>query len=198
MCDVRSLGNRAIPESGEQMNRKFCTTLFISAFLLVLFPLSVSAHPLGNFTVNHLTLVQPLSHRIEVQYYLDMAEIPTFQVMHAASPKTQWSKSQLDAWADDEAQVLQAQLAIYADDVRLPLHETSVHVRLRSGAGGLPTLYLVGNFQAELGASAHHVRIVDDTFPGRKIGWSDVVVLPANGANTPFTRLSTDIACLTA
>jgi len=37
------------------------------------------AHPLGNFSMNHLTEVSVSSERIDVTYVLDAAEIPTFQ-----------------------------------------------------------------------------------------------------------------------
>ena len=37
------------------------------------------AHPLGNFSVNHLTVVRASSDRVDVRYVLDQAEIPTFQ-----------------------------------------------------------------------------------------------------------------------
>src|SRR4029453_3821317 len=37
------------------------------------------AHPLGNFSVNHLTQVEISSDRVDALYILDQAEIPTFQ-----------------------------------------------------------------------------------------------------------------------
>ena len=38
-----------------------------------------AAHPLGNFSVNHLSTVSISSDRVEVRYVLDQAEIPTVQ-----------------------------------------------------------------------------------------------------------------------
>jgi nickel/cobalt exporter len=37
------------------------------------------AHPLGNFSVNHLSTVSISADRVEVRYVLDQAEIPTVQ-----------------------------------------------------------------------------------------------------------------------
>src|SRR5205823_7986670 len=37
------------------------------------------AHPLGNFSINHLTQVSVSSDRVDARYILDQAEIPTFQ-----------------------------------------------------------------------------------------------------------------------
>ena len=37
------------------------------------------AHPLGNFTINHYAGVQVVRDGVEIDYVLDMAEIPAFQ-----------------------------------------------------------------------------------------------------------------------
>ena len=42
-------------------------------------PAVASAHPLGNFSVNHLAQVRVSADRVDVRYVLDEAEIPTFQ-----------------------------------------------------------------------------------------------------------------------
>jgi hypothetical protein len=42
-------------------------------------PQVVSAHPLGNFTINHYSRIELAADRVTLQYALDMAEIPTFQ-----------------------------------------------------------------------------------------------------------------------
>jgi ABC-type nickel/cobalt efflux system permease component RcnA len=43
------------------------------------FPALASAHPLGNFTVNHFARVEVAGHRLYIRYVVDMAEIPTLQ-----------------------------------------------------------------------------------------------------------------------
>jgi hypothetical protein len=45
----------------------------------------LQAHPLGNFTINHLARLQPEAGQLRVHYVLDIAEIPTFQIMHGAA-----------------------------------------------------------------------------------------------------------------
>ena len=40
---------------------------------------AAQAHPLGNFSVNHLAEVSVSADRVDVRYVLDQAEIPTFQ-----------------------------------------------------------------------------------------------------------------------
>ena len=49
------------------------------ALLAVLVPSVASAHPLGNFSVNHYSRIEPAGDRVRIVHVLDMAEIPTFQ-----------------------------------------------------------------------------------------------------------------------
>ena len=42
-------------------------------------PAVASAHPLGNFSINHVARVSVSSDKVDVRYILDEAEIPTFQ-----------------------------------------------------------------------------------------------------------------------
>ena len=44
-------------------------------------PTVASAHPLGNFTINRYSRIEPGPDQIHLRYVLDMAEIPTFQEM---------------------------------------------------------------------------------------------------------------------
>ena len=43
------------------------------------------AHPLGNFTINRYSRVEPSGDRLYVLYVLDLAEIPTFQARAAGA-----------------------------------------------------------------------------------------------------------------
>ena len=47
---------------------------FVSAALLL-------AHPMGNFSVNHYAKLQPSPNGVELEYVLDLAEIPTFETL---------------------------------------------------------------------------------------------------------------------
>src|SRR5207253_2649232 len=47
--------------------------------IALLVPAGAHAHPLGNFSINHLTYVQISNDGIALRYILDQAEIPTFQ-----------------------------------------------------------------------------------------------------------------------
>src|SRR5204863_6907708 len=66
---------RAAGREGVAMRRAVLAGLLVMVFAST----SADAHPLGNFTVNHLSRVSVGAQRIDVSYTLDQAEIPTFQ-----------------------------------------------------------------------------------------------------------------------
>jgi nickel/cobalt transporter (NicO) family protein len=136
------------------------------------------AHPLGNFTVNHLVKINVHSRVVDVRYVLDMAEIPTFQVMRSRNTSGRLDSTQLRDWARDEVGQIESSLYVAAGQKTLLLSPESPTATLRSGAGGLPTIYLTENFRGVLPPGAGRLTVADRTFPGR-IGWKDIVVAPA-------------------
>ena len=131
---------------------------------------AASAHPLGNFSFNHLSEVRISSDRVEVTYLLDQAEIPTFQER-----------------GDSTTEVIAAKRAEVLDRVDLTVDGSPVELRpaaepeleLRPGQGGLQTT----RFELDLVARVDRPRNVDlhdGTFPGR-LGWRAVVIQPGSG-----------------
>src|SRR2546425_13292215 len=54
----------------------------------------LDAHPMGNFSVNHYARIEPGAKGVEIQYVLDLAEIPSFELLQnwnltASSPREQ-------------------------------------------------------------------------------------------------------------
>ena len=137
-----------------------------------------NAHPLGNFTINHLAEVTPERGAIRVRYVLDIAEIPTFQIMRASSPGAAWSSDQLKHWGDEEAAVVADGVELRVDGTSFGLALQRATAQLRPGAGGLPTLYWVGDFAARVSAQPHHISLDDRVYGDRRIGWKDVIVAP--------------------
>ncbi len=151
--------------------------------LVVIFSLFLTgkafAHPLGNFTINHLAVLRAGNGELHVRYVLDIAEIPTFQIMHVVDPNGSWSDAQREAWAAREVGVVTDGLHIRLDGGEpIGLHLDDVHARLRPGAGGLPILYWVADFTAPLRAGAHTVAVDDQVYADRRIGWKDDIVAP--------------------
>jgi len=131
---------------------------------------SASAHPLGNFSINHLSRVSVSADRVDVHYVLDQAEIPTVQ---------ERSLSRADVVARKRAEVSR-RLVLLVDGHRVALAQAGpARLSFPPGAGGLKTTRV----ELSLRAAVDHPRRVelrDGTFPGR-IGWKAVVSEPGSG-----------------
>jgi nickel/cobalt transporter (NicO) family protein len=138
------------------------------------------AHPLGNFTINHLAKVNFAPGKVKVRYVLDMAEIPTFGALHDLASKGHVPAQALQAFGQTTAASLLPQLQLSVDGRPVPLGLQSTAIRTRPGAGGLPTLYLTLDASSALAGAdaARRATFSDLTYPGR-LGWHDVVVAPA-------------------
>jgi nickel/cobalt transporter (NicO) family protein len=133
-------------------------------------PAVTSAHPLGNFSVNHLAEVSVSPDRVDVRYVLDQAEIPTFQ---------ERDLSDGEVLARKRAEVAK-RLVLTVDRRKVALVAAGEPVLTHPmGAGGLHTTRLELPLRA-LVSSPGQVEVRDDTFPGR-VGWHAVVPRPAAG-----------------
>jgi ABC-type nickel/cobalt efflux system permease component RcnA len=130
---------------------------------LAAFPAVAVAHPLGNFTVNHLSLVTVERDAVRVRYVLDLAEIPTLQEMNAGTAGTL-------------AERVAPSISVEVAGRRVPLRVESARTDRIAGQAGLDTMRVVIEL-ATAGALADGATIVyrDLTFPGR-VGWHDVVL----------------------
>ena len=144
-------------------------------------PAAAHAHPLGNFSVNHLAEVSVSADRVDVRYVLDQAEIPTFQQRGLA-----------------RAELLRRIRAEVARGVRVTVDGRPAALRavapprlaLRPGAGGLRTT----RFELALRAPARDARRVvlrDDTFRDR-VGWRAIVVKPGRDTAVRTAAPATD------
>jgi ABC-type nickel/cobalt efflux system permease component RcnA len=128
------------------------------------------AHPLGNFSVNHLATVSISSERVDVRYVLDQAEIPTVQERGL-----------------DRAEVLRRKLAEVRRGLALSVNGRTAELRTTgtpkltfpAGAGGLNTTRLELTLNAAVRAP-RRVELKDNTFEGR-VGWKAIVSAPGTG-----------------
>jgi nickel/cobalt exporter len=128
------------------------------------------AHPLGNFSVNHLSTVSVSDDHVDVRYVLDQAEIPTVQ---------EEGLSSAEVLARKRAEV-ERRLVLLVDGRRVELVPAGKpKLTFPAGAGGLKTTRLELALRAEV-EGAHRVVLHDGTFPGR-IGWKAVVSAPGEG-----------------
>ena len=108
----------------------------VVAALALLAPAAASAHPLGNFTVNHFTRIEPSGDRLYLRYVLDMAEIPTFQARDevAAEGRQTYSRELAGQLTDG--------LALTLAGSPVELKELGHELAFAEGVGGLQTTRL--------------------------------------------------------
>jgi nickel/cobalt exporter len=138
--------------------------------LLALLAPGAMAHPLGNFSINHLSTVSISADRVDVRYVLDQAEIPTVQERSLS-----------------RAEVLERKLAEVERGLSLTVDGRPAELRragaprlsFPAGAGGLETTRLELRLRASVDAP-RRVSLEDATFPDR-VGWKAIVAAPGNG-----------------
>jgi len=141
--------------------RRALIALLLALCALPLGGSRASAHPLGNFTVNHLSRVSVTAAAIHVRYILDLAEIPTLQETQAG---------RLDGIAERLAALLSLQL----DATAVPLALRDSSIEHLSGQAGLTTLRVTLDLDASAVRDGARITYIDGTYAGR-IGWHDVV-----------------------
>ena len=132
--------------------------------LMVVWTGSASAHPLGNFTVNHYAGLDISADRLAIDYVLDLAEIPTFQFRDTIAPEPVAACS-----------LIAHDLVVTLDGAPVMVSVAKGSVSFRPGQAGLDTLRLECAFGApwNLGASPHDLTFADGTYPDR-IGWREI------------------------
>jgi nickel/cobalt exporter len=156
------------------MSRSFVLCLCALAYASSLF-----AHPMGNFSVSHYSKLVVTAQGVELEYALDLAEIPTFELLRAWNLERRSPQSDLDNKASEQASKWLANLAITVDG--RPVKPTLEHVRLAvaDGAGNLPVMRITA--QARINAQGAKLGYEDRNYPERA-GWKEIVIDTKPGA----------------
>ncbi|MEA2350756.1 MAG: nickel/cobalt transporter (NicO) family protein [Thermoleophilaceae bacterium] len=152
------------------MTRVRSALLAATAAAVLLGAAPAAAHPLGNFSINHITYVSVSADRIDLRYVLDQAEIPTFQ---------ERGRTAAEVLAAKRDEVIR-DLTVTVDGRRVPLRALpGATISHPPGQGGLR----LTRVELPLAAAAAHARRVavhDGTFAGR-VGWKAIVPRPGHG-----------------
>src|SRR5205823_2690660 len=152
----------------------------VLALAAMALPAAAQAHPLGNFSINHLTQVSVSRDRIDLRYVLDQAEIPTFQ---------ERGRSDSSVLAAKRAEVAR-RLTVTVDGRPVGLAVTGASLSHPPGQGGLPLTRVELSLTAAARGAAR-VAVRDGTFPGR-VGWRAVVARPGAGTDVRSSAPSVD------
>jgi ABC-type nickel/cobalt efflux system permease component RcnA len=142
---------------------------------------AASAHPLGNFSINHLVRVGVSAHEVDLHYILDQAEIPTFQERDLTSAQVLSRK---------RAEVMR-RLSLRVNGVPVPLTVSGPGVLTHPpGQGGLALTRVELSLTARV-IRPRQVTVYDGTFPDR-IGWKAIVASPGRGTDVTSSVPSGD------
>ncbi|MCB0166456.1 MAG: sulfite exporter TauE/SafE family protein [Anaerolineae bacterium] len=156
----------------------------ITLTLLVVIGLHLStalvlAHPLGNFTINQYAGLLVQQTTIEIDFVLDMAEIPAYQEIalldtnHNGRPDA----PEVEPYTPAKCEALRPDLQLDLNGRPLALILTQSAIEFAPGAGGLPTLRLSCQFSAPLPdlSAASQVEFRNTVYAER-LGWREIVV----------------------
>ncbi len=162
----------------ERSRRRFAALGAVVLALAV--PAIALAHPLGNFTINHFAGIRIAPDRIALDVVIDRAEIPAFQELQrlGADSTGALAPARIDAERSSACLALASDLSLAVDGAALRPALVATGLTLPPGAGGLPTMRLVCEYEAILAApitTSVSVAFEDRSFAER-IGWREIVV----------------------
>jgi nickel/cobalt exporter len=153
------------------MKRYLGLSVFLAAF--------AGAHPMGNFSVSHYSRIEVQPQGVAIRYILDLAEIPTFQLLQQWKLEAGSPRPELESRAAGQAQEWVKNLKIASNGRRLAPHFESASLVLDKGAGGLPIARITAELRA--GAAPGKLTYEDGNYPDRA-GWKEIVVAAADDA----------------
>jgi nickel/cobalt transporter (NicO) family protein len=160
------------------MIRRALVTLMVAVAVLAGFAQPASAHPLGNFTVNHYSLIEVDRGAVRVTYVIDMAEIPTFQALgsgdRSRAAAQAYALAHIGGWA--------GKLDLSVNGRPVALAAGTVTASLRLGQAGLEIMRVQAQLTGAVpGAGPFTLTYHDHSFDGQ-LGWREIVMRAGSGA----------------
>jgi nickel/cobalt exporter len=150
--------------------------------LVLVWAADVSAHPLGNFSINQYSALRIGKGEVELRYIVDLAEIPTFQETQDAGLAPGAGDSSAD-YLVRKVESLRAKLRLAVNGRDIALRAASREILFPEGAGGLPTMKIGAVFKGKFDVSAaerHELFYRDENFSGRA-GWKEIIASAEKG-----------------
>ena len=142
-----------------------------------------SAHPLGNFSINHLDQLSFERGRIVDNAIVDTAEIPTAQAADIIDTDHNGKASdpELAAYGVSQCASYLTTLTLTVDSVPVTFSTTSTTFTYRPGQAGLPTTRLECTFVAAVDLSAQRSVVFANSFAPNRVGWHEITAV-GNGS----------------
>ena len=185
--------------------RQFCG--WFCLLLMLGFCRPAFSHPMGNFSVNHYSKITFENDRIRVNYFIDLAEIPTYQELlqaNISATSIDPNSVMVTNYVAARGAELARGLALEVNGQATPLRLVSSGVIFPAGAGGLPTMKMGFVYEAAYEPTLssfdrQHVSLhySDNNYPGHT-GWKEIIALASGGmlvrSSVPTTDRSTELS----
>lgn len=160
------------------MKRRFLSALAVSLAALALVVPAASAHPLGNFTINHYNGIRVAPDAVVIDHVTDFAEIPTFAERQAMDVNADGTLSAAET-ADYERSACNGmtntlRLTANGSPLTLTPIATGLHFALGQGSDVM-RLVCILRAPLALPAAVTTFEFSDPSFAERR-GWREIVV----------------------
>jgi len=156
--------------------------VFLGTAAAILIPTAqASAHPLGNFTVNHYDGLTVTPSSLSDDAVVDFAEIPTAQAVGLVDTDHSGKVDPAEAasYARSMCQALAGQVLAAAAGAPARFAVAGSSFSYRPGAAGLPTSRLECTLRAPLHVGAQTQMAFADRFDADRIGWHEITAVAA-------------------
>jgi nickel/cobalt transporter (NicO) family protein len=163
------------------MEKRKPRSMRLTVAMLAVAAVSLHAHPMGNFSVNHYARIAPGAQGVEILYVLDLAEIPAFELLQKWNLADGGGREQIEQSARIQAREWIGNLAISVNGRSVTPHLQSTEAVMAAGAGGMQVMRV--NMRLVLPVASGKIVYVDKNYPGRA-GWKEIVIAAALGGTT--------------
>ena len=154
--------------------------------LLAIATAAAVGHPMGNFSVSHYTRIELRAGGVaEVMYILDLAELPTFELLQKWDLKQDSPRPAMEAKAAAESRLWAGNLKFRIDGRPVAGRVLNTRLAIADGAGNLPIARITSQIEVPVGAGGK-LDFEDTNYPERA-GWKEIVI----GAGKGTTLLET-------
>ncbi|MDQ6759032.1 MAG: hypothetical protein M3Z32_04075, partial [Acidobacteriota bacterium] len=147
------------------------------------------SHPMGNFSVSHYTRFVVSARAVDVTYTLDLAELPTFDLLRQWGLERASPAADLQRKAVEQARTWAANLVITYDGHQIKPKFVKADLVIADGAGDLPIARITSHLK--LDQPPGKLEYEDRNFAERA-GWKEIVIDAAPGVRLAHASQGAD------
>ena len=153
-------------------------TLPFRISLILLMVGVAQSHPMGNFSVSHYTRIEVKARAVDITYVLDLAELPTFDLLRQWGLERTSPPADLQRKAVEQARTWAGNLMITSDGHPVKPKFVKADLVVADGAGDLPIARITSHLSLDVPPGK--LEYEDRNFAERA-GWKEIVIRAAPG-----------------